>query len=199
MILMAALALFLGADQVVPVPAFPAVVVPPVEELTMVVVPLPLEVVRQRVGIRNPKFGLFNVHILNSSGVKVEIPRERLMVLIAEWCAVNRAPMPPLLTREQVWPVLARQAGGRWPLIRRILGYAGAGMALSGVPAGAVAGPAFDLLSQGAGQRIPDISALSAELPATVVIPAGGGVTLMSWSARMSTQPRVIGPLRFSR
>jgi hypothetical protein len=161
----------------------------------MLAIPIPMETVRERLDIKNSPVGLWNFPINNDTDQPVNVSREKLQILIASWCEAHKAPMPLLLTKEQAWPIIMRKAGGRWKTVQRIIAYAGVGAALSGVPVAAAAGPVLELISNRAGERIPDISALTAELPAVIVIPAHSGVTLSAWSSKMATRPTVIGPV----
>ncbi len=155
-------------------------------------VPLPMETVRERLDTRSTPVGLWNVVVTGKPGESVS--REAVVIAIAQWCRSNRSPMPLLLTKEQAWPIISRKAGGRWKTLQRLASLAGAGVAIASFPPAAAAGPLLELLSARAGTHIPGISALSAELPATITIPPSGGLTLSAWSAKMRQQPTPIGP-----
>jgi hypothetical protein len=166
------------------------------QEITVLAIPLPMETVRERLDTRATPVGLWNVFITGKAGTTV--PRESLMIAVAEWCRVNKAPMPLLLTKEQAWPIIAKRAGGKWKLIQRIIGYAGVAAAIAAWPPAAAASPLLELVSARAGERIPDTSALLYEIPAAITIPASGGVTLSVWSSRMRNA-HVIGPITIQR
>lgn len=164
-------------------------------DVQMLAIPIPMETVRERLDIRNSPVGLWNFPISNDTDQPASVSREKLQILIAAWCEAHKAPMPLLLTKEQVWPIIMRKTGGRFKVIQRIISYAGVGVAMSGFAPAAAAGPVLDLISNRAGERIPDITALTAELPPVIVIPARSGITLSAWSSKMSTRPQVIGPV----
>jgi hypothetical protein len=155
-------------------------------------VPLPMETVRERIGTRSTPVGLWNVVVTGKAGEVVS--REAVVMATAAFCRSEKAPMPLFLTKEQAWPIIVRKAGAKWKLLQRLASLAGAGVAIAAFPPAAAAGPVFELLSERAASHIPDISSLSAELPASIVIPASGGVTLPVWSARMRRQPVPLGP-----
>jgi hypothetical protein len=164
-------------------------------QVEMLAIPIPMETVRERLDIKRSPVGLWNFALSNDTDQPATISREKLQILLATWCEAHKAPMPLLLTKEQAWPIIMRKAGGRWKTVQRIISYAGVGAALSGVPVAAAAGPVLELISNRAGERIPDITALTAELPPVIVIPAHSGITLSAWSSKMSTRPTVIGPV----
>lgn len=159
---------------------------------TVLAVPVPLEIARQRVDSRDLPAGLWNIPIVGRPGQT--LTREQIQMAIAEWCAARKVAMPIFLTKEQIWPILTRKAGGRWKVIQKLIGYAGIGVGLVAFPPAAVASPVLELLGNRAGEHIPDISTLQAELPPTIIIPASGGITLTAWSAKIRN-PQPIGPL----
>lgn len=161
----------------------------------LLAIPIPMETVRERLDIKRSPVGLWNFAISNDTDQPAIVSREKLQILIASWCEAHKAPMPLILTKEQAWPIIARKSGGRWKTVQRLVTYASLGIAISGVPIAAAAGTVLELVSGGAGQRIPDISALTAELPAVITIPSRSGVTLSAWSSKMATRPQVIGPV----
>jgi hypothetical protein len=156
-------------------------------------VPIPMEIARERINARSIPVAMWNISVSGAAGDVVT--REQILMAMAEWCRANRAPMPLLLTKEQAWPIITRKAGGRWKLIHRLISYAGTGAALAGMPIGAAAGPTMELLTQRAGDHIPDVSALALEVPAVIMLPATGGVTICVWSAKMRHAPQIVGPL----
>jgi hypothetical protein len=166
-----------------------------IRKVQLLAVPIPMETVRERLDIKRSPVGLWNFALSNDTDQPATISREKLQILMATWCDDHGKPIPLLLTKEQAWPIITRKAGGRWKTVQRLVTYASLGVAISGVPIAAAAGPVLELVSGGAGQRIPDISALTAELPAVIVIPPHSGVTLSAWSSKMATRPQVIGPV----
>lgn len=163
----------------------------------VVAVPLPLEIVKQRLATSSTPVGLWNIAVTGVPGESVS--REAVVIAIMQWCRANRAPMPLLLTKEQAWPIIVRRAGGRWKLIQRLIGYAAVGVAITAWPPAAAASPLMELLTQRAGEHIPDITALSAEIPDTITIPSSGGITLSAWSAKMRQSPVPIGPIEVTQ
>lgn len=161
----------------------------------LLAIPIPMETVRERLDIRKSPVGLWNFALSNDTDQPATLSREKLLILIASWCEAHDKPMPLLLTAQQAWPIIMRKTGGKWKVVQRLITYAGVGAALSGFPPAAAVGPVLELISAGAAQRIPDISALTAELPAVITIPPRSGVTLSAWSSKMATRPQVIGPV----
>lgn len=154
--------------------------------------PFPLEVVRQRLAMRNPPAGLWSIALTCQPGTRVT--RESIIMAITSECRTQRLPIPLFLPKEAVAPTLFRGRGGRLQLLKRIAMYAGSGAAIAGVPWLALAGPIADQIGRAAEARVPDLADLSMEIPAVLEIPASGGITIGAWSAKMRKSPDVIGP-----
>lgn len=165
-------------------------------DISILAVPMPMEVVKERLATSRPPVGLWYFHLLNKSAKPESITREEILMRIAEWCETHKSPMPLILTKEVAAPILLRTRGGRLQLVSRLALYAGAGAAISGVPWAAAAGPVADLVSRSASARLPDISTLDVALPDSVTLAPGQGATLSAWSGKMRQAPKVLGPMR---
>lgn len=177
--------------------AVPSTVVD-VEHVKVYAVPIPMSIVEDRLGIRKPNVGYWNIHLHNGTSREIKISGPEIVMAISEWAALLKQPQPLFLTKDQAWPIIARRSGSKWKHVVNAAGLAGVAVAIAGFSPAAAAQPVLSLLGAQAANQVPDISTVNAELPATISLPAGGGLTVSTWSAKMRSAPSPIGPIRVS-
>ena len=163
---------------------------PLVAQVQVVIQPDPMAIAQARLHSGKLPLGLWRVMIWNATAAPVAIAREQIEM---------QAPEVRFLSRDVALPILISRSGGKWKaaahylLIAGMLAPGGLGAvtistrALKWIGAG-MAG--VEILRKDLESQTPDISALAIELPATITIPPGAGVTLEAWAAKMKA-PKV--------
>lgn len=148
--------------------------------------PIPMEVVRQRLEIKDPPVGIWVI-----TNTCPEMSREQMNIEIASQAQREGKESPLfLVTATMVQDTLQRKSGGKWKTAGRAATYAASAIASYATkdPRLALGGLAFDFITRGSQARSPQLLDVPMEMP--LVIKQG---TLLVWSAKMR-KPQVIGP-----
>jgi len=160
--------------------------------ISVLVEPVPMNWTRAALGTRvSPAVGRWKLTFTGRSGQ--QLSWEQVNIAMAIWASGRRIPKPVFLTEAEVFPILLRSAGGNWRVVQRLVKYAGLGVGMTVFPPAAGAETLIELLTEGVGARIPDVSRLRADLPRVLTIPESGGLTIDLWSTQIRS-PQVLGP-----